>query len=151
MTWFKVKINFNDRKFSEYIRTRDGWKCQYKFRCNGVLDYSDNRGALHCSHFQKRGKWTTRYDPDNCDAVCVPCHFFVENDSQGQKTLEEWKEKQLGEQRYKALLIRANTTGRRDDKLTAIYIKQLWDSMERQRGTNKSPTSRKLRQPTQRT
>lgn len=125
MNWFKPKINPNDTKFSRYIRQRDGWRCQYKFKCLGNVSFESNPGGLHCSHFQKRGKWTTRYDPDNCDAACVPCHYFVENNPQGQRVLEEWKKKQLGEQRYKALLIRANTTGKRDDKLTAIYIKQL--------------------------
>lgn len=107
------------------IRERDKWRCQYRFRCFGVEDFSQNKGALDNSHFQKRGKWSVRYDPENCDAACKKCHNFVENDPEGQKTLEAWKLQQLGEHRYKALLIRANTTGRRDDKLTALYLKNL--------------------------
>ncbi len=125
MNWYKPKINPNDKKFSLYIRTRDKWKCQYKFKCFGVIDFSDNKGGLHCSHFQKRGKWSVRYDPENCDATCVPCHNFVENDPTGQRTLEQWKKRQLGERAYKMLIIRANTTVERDDVMTKLYLKEL--------------------------
>ena len=121
----KVKIRANDRVFSNYIRTRDHWRCQYRFKCFGVEDYTQNKSSLHCSHFQKRRKESVRYDDENCDAACAKCHYFVENDPNGQKTLEKWKEKQLGSRRYKALLIRANSTCKRDDKLTKIYLTEL--------------------------
>lgn len=121
----KVKIRANDRVFSTYIRTRDGWRCQYRFKCLGAEDFSQNKAGLHCSHFQKRRKESVRFDLDNCDATCAKCHYFVENDPNGQKTLENWKEKQLGTKKYKALLIRSNTSGKRDDKLTKIYLKEL--------------------------
>jgi hypothetical protein len=130
MNWYKPKRNNNDILFSKFIRTRDGWKCQYRFKCYGGVDYRSNPQGLHCSHFQKRGKWTTRYDPLNCDAACAACHNFVENDPDGQKTLEAWKLRQLGEQKYKALLIRANTTGRKDPKLDTLYVKQLLKELE---------------------
>jgi hypothetical protein len=97
--------------------------CKYNFRC-----YRGTQGN-QTSHFQKRGKETVRFDPDNCDWVCGKCHYFVENDPQGQKTLEEWKRKQLGEKRYNSLLIRANQTGKKDDAMAIIYIKQLMNEL----------------------
>jgi len=117
--WFKVKIRTNDKNFSKYIRARDKGLCQYNFKCFRGCPGTD------ASHFQKRRKETVRFDPANVDLACRKCHYFVENDPQGQKTLEEWKKNQLGEREYKLLLVRANTSGKRDDKLTALYIKQL--------------------------
>lgn len=123
MNWYKVKIRTNDKNFSKYIRERDKGLCQYNFKC-----YRGTPGT-DCSHFQKRRKESVRHDPANCDLACRKCHFFIENDPLGQKTLEAWKEKQLGEKEYKALLIRANTYGKRDDFLTSLYIKELLKSL----------------------
>lgn len=103
---------------SQYVKARDKEVCQYRFKCFG-------EPGTDCSHFQKRRKESVRFDPDNCDLACRKCHYFVENDPAGQKTLEEWKLKQLGEKQFNALLIRANTTGRKDNKLAILYIKQL--------------------------
>lgn len=121
--WFKVKIRSNDKKFSEYIRKRDRGMCQYNFKC-----FKGTPG-IDCSHFQKRRKESVRYDPQNCDLVCRGCHFFVENHPEGQRVLEQWKIKQLGEKEYKLLLVRANTIGKRDDFLTKLYIKELMKTL----------------------
>ena len=69
----KVKIDVADKAFSEYIRTRDGWKCK---RCKKQYDPSipSHRMALHCSHFQGRGRENTRFDERNADALCYGCH-----------------------------------------------------------------------------
>lgn len=125
MGWYKAKINPNDAAFSKYIRTRDGWKCVYGFKCGMNIDYSENKGGLDNSHFQKRSKWSVRYDPENCDAACKKCHYFIENHPDGQKVLEDFKRQQLGERRYNLLILRANTTQPRDDKMTKIIIKEL--------------------------
>jgi hypothetical protein len=81
------------------------------------------------SHFQKRRKESVRFDPQNGDWCCSKCHFFVENDPQGQKTLEVWKLKQLGEKDYKALLVRANQTFHKDDKMNILILKELLKSL----------------------
>ncbi len=120
MKWnFKVKIRPNDKKFSEYIKKRDKGLCQYNFRCLRQTEGTD------CSHFQKRRKESVRYDPLNADLSCRKCHFFIENDPSGQKTLEQWKFKQLGEKEYKNLMVRANTIGKRDDFMTKLYLTEL--------------------------
>jgi 5-methylcytosine-specific restriction endonuclease McrA len=118
MSWHKIRIRPADRLMSQYIKARDKGICQYRFKCFGDQG-TDN------SHFQKRRKESVRFDPENCDLACRKCHYFVENHPDGQKTLEEFKRQQLGEKRYKMLLIRANQTGRKDDALAIIYIKQL--------------------------
>lgn len=127
MGWYKPTRNPADKEFSDYIRQRDGWKCVYGFKCFKAIDYSMDKGGLDCSHCFKRGKWSTRYDPQNCDSACKKCHNFIENEKDGQKILEDWKRKQLGEDGFKKLMIRAHTSDRtmRDLPLVRLYIKQL--------------------------
>lgn len=62
-----------DAEFSKFIRARDG-KCM---RC-GSLE------GLTCSHFWVRQHKSVRFDPDNCIALCWPCHsFHFEKEKQG--------------------------------------------------------------------
>lgn len=129
MSWYKNKFKRypEDSQFSNYIRERDGWKCVYGFKCYKSIDYTEDKGQLDCSHCFKRGEWSTRFDPQNCDASCKKCHHFIENDKDGQKTLEGFKKKQLGESGFKKLFIRVNTSDDTKSKLPFIklYIKQL--------------------------
>lgn len=104
---------------TEFVKRRDKGFCQYNFKCFKGTQGSDN------SHFQKRRKETVRFDPENCDLACRVCHNFVENDKDGQKTLEAWKLNQLGKTRYWALILRANQIGHKDDNLAKIWIKGL--------------------------
>ena len=121
----KAKRTPADKLFSDYIRTKAGWKCQYKFLCNGSINYENEKSRLHNSHFQKRAKRSTRFDQLNCDASCNICHAFVEDTPEGQKILEEFKRKQLGETEYRNLIIRANTPAHIDKKLELMYVKGL--------------------------
>jgi hypothetical protein len=117
---------------SQYVKARDKGLCKYNFKC-----YPGTSGS-QTSHFQKRRKETVRFDEENCDWVCAKCHYFVENHPNGQQTLEEFKKNQLGEKRYKMLLIRVNQTGRKDDKLAILYIKQLIKNYESNQARGKS-------------
>lgn len=119
MNFYKIRIRAADRLFSKYIKLRDKGLCQYNFKCFKGTSGSDN------SHFQKRRKESVRFDPNNCDLSCRQCHFFIENDPIGQRTLEEWKKKQLGETEYKKLILRANQYKRRDDLMDKIYVQAL--------------------------
>lgn len=105
-----------DKFFSEYIRERDG-------RC--VL--CGKKDGLTCSHFWGRYASATRYDPENCDALCMGCHFKVENAKQG--VYLDFKMKQLGKKRYMALSNRyyQEKTTRRD------AILKLMDMLEKVR------------------
>jgi hypothetical protein len=121
----KTKIRPTDTKFSRLIRARDNWHCVYKFKCIGSIDYQDNPGALTCSHYHKRRKESVRFDPLNCDSACRLCHAWVEDTMEGMIALNQWKLTQLGKREYDLLFIRANTYQARDDKLVALYLKNL--------------------------
>lgn len=125
--WYSNKIRLlpADVEFSRYIRERDNWHCVYKFKCFGNIDFRPTPGKLSNSHFKKRGRWNVRFDEENCDAACASCHNFVENHPDGQKTLERWKEKQLGSVRYKKLLIRSEMRGEKDEKKALLYVRAL--------------------------
>ena len=64
----KSKLAQADAIFSDYIRKRDG-RCQFP-GCH-VTEHS----KLQNSHYIGRGKWSTRFDEDNCIALCWHHHF----------------------------------------------------------------------------
>lgn len=103
--------NRADTVFSSFIRERDG-AC---VRCG-------RKDQLQCSHFWGRGNSATRYDPDNCDALCYACHYGNvrgwEYNKQGE--YREFKINQLGEGRYKALEVKAKSTVKRRDAILAF-------------------------------
>ena len=109
----KIKRSALDRKFSNYIRQRDSWRC---CRCGTFYPEGDRQG-LHNSHFHGRRKASTRFDPDNCDALCFGCHqFFHEN----RGVYATWKFYQLGEVEFEMLEARARKHVKLD--LAAIRI-----------------------------
>lgn len=121
MGWYKIKIRKSDRLFSEYIRRRDG-HCVYRFKCLGQpIDWKE----LQCSHWQKRRHEGTRFDPNNCDAVCAACHNYVENTVEGKRALDDFKLRQLGEKEHNLVILRRHTYKKRDDKLDELYCKEL--------------------------
>ncbi len=119
----KIKIRPNDTIFSNYIRERDNWTCQ---RCGKQYDKSStsDRQGLHCSHYWGRGHEGTRFDPDNCIALCYGCHrLWGHGDLRDD--YKAYMETRLGKQGFKNLEIRARTPCKRDDKLIKIYLKQI--------------------------
>lgn len=85
-----------DSAFSLFIRFRDK-KC---VRCGST------ERRLTCSHFWGRTHNGTRFDPENCDALCwLPCHKEWEHEKQGG--YRDFKVNQLGMARYQALEARA--------------------------------------------
>ena len=116
----KIKIRPSDRLFSEYIRERDGWKCK---RCRKQYDKGipNHRMALHCSHFQGRGKEATRFDPLNADALCYGCHqYFTSHPGEHM----EWQVAQKGQDVVDALILRSNGYKKRDDKAEKAYWRE---------------------------
>ena len=110
----KIKLDPLDILFSQYIRTKAGWKCE---RC--LRRFKPPTASLQCSHFHGRRKKSTRWDPENCAALCFTCHrIFTE-----QPLVHVlWFKKRLGENRFNALTIRSNTMGMPDKKLIKIWI-----------------------------
>lgn len=121
----KIKIYAADRVFSRYIRLRDG-RC---VRCGNTGSGKDGIETLHCSHFFGRRKESVRYDPDNCDTLCFGCHQHWGSDN--RESYREFKKKQLGEQRFNALVVRANTRQKRDRKLSKIKAQELLKTVEK--------------------
>lgn len=61
-----------DSYFSKWIRARDG-KC---LRCGTTEN-------LTCSHYKRRAISITRFDPENCIALCAICHADWEGPMEG--------------------------------------------------------------------
>lgn len=68
-----------DAVFSELVRERTNWQCDY---CGKIFDPTDSqeRQRLHCSHFKSRRHKSTRYHPYNAFAHCIGCHRKLEED-----------------------------------------------------------------------
>lgn len=117
-----IKVTPADKLFSDYIRERDGWCC---VRCHHQHDPEDShsRQGIHCSHFYSRGKFTTRFDTENCDALCMACHLLWGGDR--RQEYREFKIKQLGQAAFDALTLRSNMPGKRDFKLAKLYVQEL--------------------------
>jgi hypothetical protein len=113
MGFGKVKIDAADKAFSWWIRYRDGWTCQ---RCGKA--YTPPTMALHNSHFQGRGRENTRFDPDNCDALCYGCHqFFTSHPSEHY----EWQVERKGQSKVDELVLKGHGYKKKDRKAEAIY------------------------------
>lgn len=72
---------------------------------------------LTCSHFWVRQHSSTRYDPDNCVAVCwMPCHkYHWEKEKQGD--YRNFMVNRLGEDGYRKLEAKARNTYPRSDAI----------------------------------
>jgi hypothetical protein len=126
MSRYPIKRNKADILFSDYIRKKAKWRCEY---CKRVCrDWSGTTvfWRLEASHYFVRSHWSVRYDERNVHALCSLCHEKLgeyRNDESGPYDL--WMKKLLGEKGYQKLKIDANTTARRDPKLWLLYVKQL--------------------------
>lgn len=112
-----MKIRQTDKLFSQFIRQRDGWRCT---RCG--KQFTPPTQGLHCAHFWGRRKESVRFDPENADALCWGDHSHFEQHPEEHRA---WKLKQLGQERFDRLTLRANTPRKRDDVMTRIVLKEL--------------------------
>lgn len=108
----KVKIDVADKAFSLYIRTRDNWTCQ---RCGTA--YTPPTSALHCSHFQGRGKESTRFEPLNADSLCYGCHQYFTSHPAEHYT---WQVQRKGQETVDRLQALSNTYMKKDRKAQAV-------------------------------
>ena len=119
----KIKLCPADITFSKFIRTRDNWTCQ---RCG--KRYPPPTQALHCSHYLGRGRENTRFDPENCDALCYGCHqHWGSADKEGYR---DFKLKQLGQEKFNLLLVRGRLYCKRDRKMALIRAKLLLERLK---------------------
>ena len=124
----RTKIDSADEMFSRYIRLRDK-RC---VRC-GRRGEDDANGdsiiGLQCSHFFGRARESTRFDPENCDALCCGCHQYW--GSTNTEAYREFKIRQLGDEGFKKLTIRANMIGKRDRKAAYLFAKKLYEDLKK--------------------
>lgn len=120
----RIKLDPADIIFSLYIRTRAGWKCEY---CQ--KDYSYKHQGLHCSHFWSRKKENTRFDEENCIALCR-YHHQVLGHGDGRDEYKEFMIKRLGQKGYDLLCIRSNTYFKKDRKMALIKSRFLLKELE---------------------
>lgn len=106
-----------DKEFSKWIRERDG-ECQFP----GCFETE----YLQNSHFWPRARAATRYDPDNCIALCYRHHYGdrqmgFEYAKQGRYM--EFMKRRLGEEKYEALEKRFYSTVKLTDAKIALQAK----------------------------
>ncbi len=110
----KISLTPLDKLFSLYIRTRAKGICE---RCG---QYKGIKG-LQCSHFWGRAKKSTRWDEENCAALCFGCHqYFTSHPAEHT----EWFKKRLGEVQYDLLMARAHIPGKPDIEGLTLYFKE---------------------------
>lgn len=126
MGWNDIKIDAADTQFSLAIRVRDK-RCV----CCGRPGTPNADGlpviGLQCSHYWGRRAEATRYEPDNCDALCAACHQKWGGDYRDQ--YKDFKTKQLGKNRYTSLEIQHNSYHRKDRGMSLIVAKAFLKSL----------------------
>lgn len=111
---YRIRIDPLDKLFSEFIRRRDGF-CQ---RCWGHRGWKN----LQCSHYIKRRFRATRWDEDNCCALCFGCHQYLEERPEEHK---EFMIMRLGEQKFDLLLGRSRVNKPDKAGLTLYYQEKI--------------------------
>lgn len=114
-----IRIDDADKYFSLFIRYRANWRCERCFK-----QYEVGSQGLHCSHFWSRSRESTRFDPLNCVAHCFGCHNLLGGNPELHR---EWKLKQIGQQQYDLLMVRAHQTQKKDRLNAAIVSKALYE------------------------
>ena len=98
-----MKYDIADNLFGRYIKELAEWKCEY---CS--VDYRENPRGLNCSHYWGRAKKNTRFEPDNCMALCYGHHKRLGH-GDGREEYKRIMIRKLGEKRFKSLDMQAHT------------------------------------------
>jgi hypothetical protein len=129
-----IRTSALDRLFSQYIRARVGFRCEYSGETDGTMD---------CAHVLSRRHVPTRWDAQN--AVCLTRRWHM-HFTERPFDWVDWCRRQLGSDTIEALRERARCT----DKLTdADRIAIGEDLIRRIRGLGLEPVcglGRKLTQ-----
>ena len=95
-----IKIDPLDTLFSKYIKLKAGGVCEYCGKTPSPQGY-------HCHHgVAGRRYLNTRWEEDNCAALCLNCHNLFGDFASINKTFFE---KKIGTKRYEELEIIART------------------------------------------
>ncbi|MEK6880720.1 MAG: recombination protein NinG [Nanoarchaeota archaeon] len=111
---FNIKRRKADIEYSKWLRKEREYICE---KCGKIEE-----GGMQVSHFWGRKNESVRFDPENTDVLCFFCHnYFTQNPA----AYSEWKKEKIGERAYKLLMVRANTTQKKDDKKVLIWLKNV--------------------------
>lgn len=124
----QTKIDKADAVFSDYIRLRDR-RC---VRCKRPGEPRSSDGlpvkGLQCSHYFGRRKESTRFDPQNCDALCGPCHSRWE--ATDREDYRDFKINQLGADGFALLRLKSNQRCKKDRAGSLLWAKSLLAGLE---------------------
>ena len=109
----KIRLNKVDILFSRLIRLRAKGLCEY---CGGWVGYP----KLAVSHYFGRRNGNTRFDEENCQALCFFCHMTL---TENPHEYYEWMRKRLGEDAYNMLAVRASIVCKPDMEAVLLYLK----------------------------
>lgn len=118
---WKVKLRKSDTLFSHYIREKNNWTCEI---CGKFCGENNSLYKLENSHYWGRGHEATRFDEDNCMALCFTCHQRYGHGEKRDLYKEKMIEK-LGQDRFDSLMIQANSYKKRDDLMDLIIIENM--------------------------
>src|SRR3990172_4457816 len=101
MGWNDLKRRKTDIAFSNYIREKAGWRCEY---CGKICKVNGGWVAqLDASHYFSRRHESTRFDPDNVHALCSSDHKRMggytpssSSSRKGESEYDLWMKKKLG-------------------------------------------------------
>ena len=96
----RTKVDMTDTLFSKYVRLLEGGYCRVCKKYFGLTQ------GLHVHHYKSRGKRSVRWDRDNACALCTYDHFKIQHNEAANTELFL---NILGQERFEALLIRAET------------------------------------------
>ncbi len=104
----RIKINATDVLMSKYVKLLAGGVCEWCGKTPDPMGYHNHHGVAG-----RRYK-NTRWEPDNCVALCLSCHNFL---SDFPKINTEFFIKRLGSDRVEQLEILARSQPlKRDEK-----------------------------------
>jgi len=110
----KIKISRLDKKFSQYVRGKAGWKCE---RCG--KQYRPPTSGLHCAHIFTRAKKSTRFDIDNLKSWCYGCHSYMDGNPLDKY---DWYIKKHGQKKFDQLRLKSNIPQKPDYTMLELWV-----------------------------
>lgn len=120
----KVKLRKTDTLFSKFVRQHFNWQCQ---RCG--KNFEHKKGSLDNSHYWGRGHENTRFDLDNCTALCKYCHHHWGH-GDGRDDYRDYMIKRLGQKGFDRLNVKRLLRKKRDDKMDEMVINEMLKQQE---------------------
>lgn len=103
-----------DMAFSREIRERAG-ACAY--RDCAVWDFDQ----LECSHYFRRNKYATRYDPANADAFCHDHHVLMETEKRPDGTYTKFMRGKLGSASLERLRLKSESRMKKTEAIAEFW------------------------------